>query len=1020
MTAADAGKGGNPSGRELRFHVLGPLEVWADGVRVRLGGLIQDRVLTTLLLDPGRVASVARLVEAAWEEDPPATAAHQVRKAIADLRRRLPSGAKVIVTDGPGYRVIAPSGGLDLLDFDARLQAAAQEMAAGRPAEACAELQGALDLWQGPVLAGAGGPVINRAAAALEERRLAAAERLYELRLGLGVSGELVAGLRELVGSHPLRETLRVQLMLALYRSGRQAEALEEYGKMRELLVDELGVDPGPQLVKLYEGILRKSPELAAPRDGRPTGAEGAPAERQGPVCTLPYGLPDFTGRDKELAGLLRRVRAEGWPDEQSARVVAIDGMGGAGKTSLAVRAAHQLAEIFPDGQLYVDLRGFTPGEESPVSASTALDILLRAIGTPSERIPEDLPGRTATWRSALLGRRMLLLLDNASDAAQILPLLAAPRDCLVLVTSRMRLLDLDGVGWISLGMMPPEDSATLVARTLGPARVAAEPEAAAELAELCGHLPLALRIATARLRNRPRWTVRHLVERLRDESRRMDELSSGERSVAVTLQLSYLTMDDRHRAAFRVLGLHPGAGIDAHSAAALLGTDVRDAEDVLELLLDVHLLQQPELGRYTFHDLVRSFAQSRRGPMTEQTDATAVERLLRYYLTATGLACDVLFPGRTARSTGIPGYQGELPELKDEKSARLWLGREHRGLLAVVDLSDRLGHDRHTGWLVRNLVFHLNAGGYFEEFRALGHLAVLAARRLDDPVLLSISLSSLGVACWKLGCFGEGISVAREGRDIAVRLGDRGAEAHSESTLGLLMSMLGRYAEALPLLERAVALARELGTTHAEAETQTNLSSLYARWGRYAEAAAAARRALELERDTTDPVNETMALTDLAFAQIGLGQYADAEESLKRAREMCDEPLPRGDVALVLALSAEVAHRLGDSDVVPGLAERARTLARSGGTPIRQTKTENILGRLHTAQGQYASAVTLHAHALKVASAISFRSEEASARLGLARAAEGLGDAAAAREHRAAAAELFDLMELPETGRAH
>ncbi|MCX4778558.1 AfsR/SARP family transcriptional regulator [Streptomyces sp. NBC_01264] len=1020
MTGTGSGKDGFPSAQEPRFLVLGSLEVWASGVRVRLGGTIQERVLATLLLEPGRVVPIARLVEAAWEEDPPATASHQVRKAVADLRRRLPSGGKMISTDGPGYRVITCVSQLDLLDFNARIQTAAQAVGVGRLNDACAELQGALDLWRGPVLAGEGGPVIGRTATALEERRLAAAEQLHELRLELGASSELVASLRALVDAHPLRETLRGQLMLALYRSGRQADALAEYGKVRELLADELGIDPGSRLVKLYEGILRESPELTAPQGEPPAAASAMPAEQRGPVSTLPYALPDFTGRDKELAILLSRVRAERLPGEHGARVAAIDGMGGAGKTSLAVRAAHMLTEEFPDGQLYVDLRGFTPGEQLPVPASTALDILLRAIGTPSEHIPEDLPGRTVTWGSALAGRRMLLLLDNASDAAQIQPLLAAPPGCLVLITSRVRLLDLDGIEWISLGLMPPEDSATLVARTLGPARVEAEPEAATELAELCGHLPLALRIATARLRNRPRWTVRHLVERLQDESRRMDELSSGERSVAATLQLSYLAMDNRHRAAFRALGLHPGDGVDAHSAAALLDTGVRDAEDILELLLDVHLLQQPGLGEYTFHDLVRSFAQSQHGPMTEQTDADAVERLLNYYLTATNVACDVLFPGRAARSTGIPRYQGELPKLADEKTVSLWFRREHQRLLAVVDLSDRLGYDRHTGWLVRDLVFHLNAGGYFEEFRALGRLAVQAARRLDDPVLLSISLASLGAACWKLGYFEEGINVAREGREIAVRLGDRDAEANSESTLGLLQSMLGRYNKALPLLEHAVELARELGTARVEAETQTILSSLYARWGRYPEAAASALQALELERDTANSVNETMALADLAFAQLGMGQYVDAEATLRRARELCDESAPQGDVALVLALSAEVAHRLGYSHAASELADRAQILARSGGTPVRQAKAENVLGRLHTAQGQYASATALHAHALEVASAIQFRSEQASAYLGLARAAEGLGDGATAGKSHLAAAELFDLMEIPEAGRSH
>ncbi|MGW1708207.1 AfsR/SARP family transcriptional regulator [Streptomyces sp. NPDC002206] len=1019
MKDMDAGKDVVPRAEDLYFRVLGRLEVWANGVRLRLGGAIQERVLATLLLECGRVVPVAKLIEAAWEGNPPATAVHQVRKAVADLRRRLPDGGSTILTDGPGYRTVVSPGGLDLLEFEARLQAAAQAAGAGRPEEACTDLQGALDLWQGTVLADAGGSVIGLAAAALDERRLNAAEQLYDLQLGLGQAGELIPELRALISANPLRETLRGQLMLALYRSGRQAEALEEYARVRELLADELGVDPGRQLVQLHEGILRESPELTG-SPGETTTASAAPVAPRGPICTLPYALPDFTGRNDELASLLRHVRSAEPLGTPGTRVHAIDGMGGSGKTSLAVCAAHQLSDEFPDGQLYVNLHGFTPGSQSMVSASAALDILLRAVGVPGDRIPEDLPGREAEWRVAISGRRMLLLLDNASDVAQVRPLISASPNCLILITSRVRLLDLDGIEWHSLGTMAPKDSAALVTRMLGPDRVAAEPDATVELATLCGHLPLALRIATTRLRNRPRWTIRYLVERLRDESRRMDELSSGERSVAATLQLSYLAMDDRHREAFRSLALHPSPRIDGYSAAALLDTDLRGAEYILELLLDAQLLQQPELGAYTFHDLVRSFAGSRRGPSTERTDAAAVERLVRYYHTATGTACDALFTGRAHHSTGIEEYAGELPELTDEKSARLWFAHEHQGLLAVIDLADRLAQDRHVGWLIRNVAFHLYAGGYLEEFHELARRATRAARRLDDPVLLSVSLSNLAAACWKLGRFEEGIDVAREGCDIAVRLENRDTEAHCESTLGLLLLMLGRYAEALPRMKRAIEVAREIGASRAEAETQTNLSSLYTRWGRYGEATAAAHQALELTRISPDPVNETMALADLAAAQMGMGQYADAHESLRRAREICDESGPPGDTALVLALSAVVAHQMGDTHAVPYWAERALALARCGGTPVRQAYTENILGRLRNAQGQHTAAMALHSHALEIASAIRFRSEEASAHLGLSRAAAGVGDTSTARAHQVAATKLFDLMELPDTSRSH
>ncbi|MCX5304918.1 MULTISPECIES: AfsR/SARP family transcriptional regulator [Streptomyces] len=1053
----------DPAGGRLRFNVLGSLEGWIGEVRLRLGGAIQERVLCMLLLEAGRVVPVARLVEATWEKDPPVTAAHQVRKAVADLRRRIPTGTEVIATDGPGYRVVVADGQVDLLEFDALTRAAGRALREGGRSAAAEALRAALALWRGPVLSGTGGPVIEAAATALDERRLAAAEQFFDLCLALGESGELISGLRALITQHPLRETLRGQLMLALYRSGRQAEALKEYGEVRELLVDELGIDPGPRLARLYEAILRDSPELAAPE--RPAPAAVAPvrpvpeavpvepvpepaaavaavseaaapeepagteADREGEPgtraatavapCTLPYDLPDFTGRAKELAELFDYVQDEGRGGERFARIVAVDGMGGMGKTTLAVRAAHRLAGRYPDGQLHIDLHGFTPGRE-PVTPAAALDGLLRTLGTPGDRIPEDLEGRTALWRSKLDGRRMLLLFDNAVDAAQIKPLLPASPGCLALITSRGRLLDLDGVEWVSIGMMEPEDSTSLMAETLGTTRVAAEPAASAELAELCGHLPLALRIATARLRNRPRWTVRYLVERLRDEKRRMDELSSGERSVAATLRLSYLAMDEEYRTAFRILSLYPCAGTDVHSAAALLGTTVQDAEDALEFLLDVHLVQQPDIGLYTFHDLVRSFAQSLRGPATADDDAAAVERLLGYYLTASDTACEVLFPGRERRPNGIAPYRGELPSLRDAEQAVRWFDREQAGLLAAVSLAERCGHDRYTACLSRNVGFHLHTHGKLDEFWSVGHIAVAAARRLDDPALLGISLANLGAACWKLGRFEEGLEVATEARDTAVRAGDRHTEAHSESTLGLLLSMLGRYEEALPLLERSVAVARELGNLRAESESLTTLSTLFERWGRYPEAAAAARRAIEIDRDLGYRGNEIVALTDLAFALVGLGAYPDADAALKRARDLCDEARSPGDVALVLALSARVAHERGDGPQARAFAERSLALGRTSGAPIRLAKVENVLGRLHLLWGEHEVALALHAHAHKLAEPMSFRAEEASALVGMVQAAEALGDLPAAAGHRAAAEELFDYMGLPAHRRTY
>ncbi|KUM76969.1 AfsR family transcriptional regulator [Streptomyces griseorubiginosus] len=983
------------------------MEAWDGDKRLRLGGGIQERVLATLLLEPGKILPVSRLVAAAWAEEPPATSSHQVRKAIGDLRRRIPRGSEVLVTDGPGYRAQLADAQLDLSEFNALAATAREASAAGRTREAVKALSNALALWRGPVLTGEGGPVVEAAATALEERRLAAAEELFGLRLALGEHGELVIDLRQYVEQYPLRENLRGQLMLALYRSQRQAEALEEYGKVRELLVEELGIDPGPKLTKLYEDILRESAELAPPLSPQPVPAPASPSSVESP-CTLPYDLSDFSGRESQLGEILQRARQD---RSGGTRILAVDGMGGSGKTSLAVRAAHQLADCFPDGQLYIDLRGYSP-DQQPLSPVSALGTLLRALGLPDDRIPDDLVDRTALWRTTLIGKRVLILLDNAADAAVVRPLLPTDLGCLTLVTSRARLLDLDGAHWLCLEVMSPEESLTLVGEALDE-RVAAEPEAAAELARLCGHLPLALRIVTARLSNRPRWTLQYMVDRLHDETRRLDELSMGERSVAAALRLSYQALDENSRAAFRTLALHPG-DIDVYVAGALLDTRTRQGEDILEFLLDVHLIEQPEIGRYIFHDLVSSFARGLHGGARAHADKAAVERVLGYYLTLTETACRILFPGRRHLATGIEESACDMPEVKSADQARAWFAREQNTLIPLVTLALQHGFDRHAVHLARNVVFHLNACGLLDEFEEMARIAVTAARRLGDDGLLGMSLANLGVACWEMGALTEGAEVAREGRDLAARVGDGGTEAHGDSTLGLYMSLLGRFPEALSHLERALAKERELGLRRAEAETLTILSTLYEQWGRYREAAEAAESAVELCRQLGQHENKLVALIDLGFARVGLGAYTEAEAAVDEARNLCGDAREPGIVALTLALSAEITYTLGAEEQALVYARRALALVESSASPLRSAKVRNTAGRVYYKSGKFRLAMELHTKAHELAARLDYRCEEAYARLGMALASEALGDVRAAAAHRAACEEMFAAMEVP------
>ncbi|MFI1766854.1 AfsR/SARP family transcriptional regulator [Streptomyces sp. NPDC020800] len=1003
----------------VRFDILGALEGWHGERRLRLGSPTQERVLVTLLLEPGRMVPMARLVAAAWDEEPPQTAGHQIRKAVAALRTRIPGGASLIVTDGAGYRAVLEDHQLDLHEFTRRAQEARRAVAAGQAAEAVGHLRACLDLWRGPVLAGTGGAVISAASAALEERHMAVAEQYFELQLELGQSGELVGPLRELITAHPLRETLRGRLMLALYRAGRQAEALEEFGRVRELLVEELGIDPGAELTRLYEAILRDSPEVA-PRVPQSVADRAAllvpaplvqPDESEPAPCTLPYDLPDFTGRDAELARLMEVGRD---PAAGSTRIVGVDGMGGSGKTALAVHAAHLLTDAYPDGQLFVDLRGFSPGEKAQ-DPSAVLHSLLRTLGVPDERIPDDLERRTTLWRTVSSQRKILLLLDNAADVAQVRPLLPVSEDCLAILTGRVRMLELDGAEWLSLGLLSAEDSTTLLTRTLGADRTAAEPEAVDHLARLCCGLPLALRITTARLRNRPRWTVQYLVDRLADETRRLRELSAGERSVEATLRLSYQGMEEDQRAAFRLLGLHPGSAIDVYSAAALLDTDVHEAEDFLERLLDAHLLEQHEAGLYGFHDLVRTYAMSVRE--AEDDEESAIARLVSYYTLATNVACDVLFPGRNAYGDAPGRGSPELPVLDGGDGALRWFDREYDALLAVVAQAGTQGLHRSAALLARNLLFYLDLRGNYEEFRVVGRIGVDACRQLGDHALLSLSLGNLAVAHWWLGDFQDGITTALEALEFAPA-DDRRGEALCIGVLGLLHGALGNFDEARDYLGKGIALHRELGSARMEAQALDNLSTVETWSGHFTEGARYAARATEINRRLGDRNNEISSLTWLALAHLATDEDERARACLAQALELCDESRKPANVAVALAHWAQVCQRLGEVHSAVEHAEHALDLVSAEGTALRQAGVVNVVALVHLRRGAPDRAMELHRHAHELASRLGYRIEMARALLGMAQAARALGDEPAACRHQQEAEALYEAMGVASAGR--
>ncbi|QSB04841.1 AfsR/SARP family transcriptional regulator [Natronoglycomyces albus] len=1003
----------NSGAHSLRFNILGPIEAWNGSHPLRLGGTIQERVLTMLLLEPGKIIPVSRLVEAAWDNEPPSSAGHQVRKAISDLRQRIPKQGEVIYTAGPGYRIRIDDDELDLAEFRNWLRSSRRASDEGDIGRAAELLQQGLNLWRGPILAHQGGKVITAAAIAWDERHLAAKEQLFDLRLQLGEGSEIISDLREEITAHPLRENLRAHLMVALYRCGRQAEALDEFRDVRELLAEQLGIDPSVRLKKLHEDILRESPTLSAPSATTSVGGSSRQSELTSPTpirTSLPYSLADFTGRSEELD----RIRQLAQKPNCGTRIVAIDGMGGSGKTSLAVHAAHQLAKHYPDGQVYIDLQGFTPDKDA-LSAEAALDRLLRDIGLDSVQIPNGLEAKAGTWRAALAGRKILILLDNAANSAQVQPLLPGSTECLVLVTSRMRLIDIDGASWVSLGAMSTEESRTLLIRVLGQERVAAEPIAAAELADLCVRLPLALRLATARLRNRPRWSLEYLVDRLRNDERRIAELSSEMRSVTNTIDMSYQVLSSSQREAFQLLSLHPSNDIDLASAAALLGTDAHAAEELLEHLLDMQLLQQHKAGTYSFHDLVRCFAHEVRRGHDPLRLREGIVRLLDYYVAASDNVSRVMFPGR--RSFGHPLNLPEvvLPEVSDNCSALAWLGDHHQSVIGAIFLADREGLAWHAMLLSRNILCYLTTRGFHRQFLEIGEYAVDSARRIGQVDYLGANLSNLGIAYWKVGQFDRGIQVCSESLEISRAQDDRLSEAHVTGVFGLLTAHAGRYDLARPYLMRSIELKREFAMVQAEAKSLADMAMLDIHVGRLEEAIVWATESLERHRrGGTMPVD---ALVYLANAHFCLNNLDQAKQAIEQALTLCDTEQPTEMTSLALAYAAAIWDQVGEADRSESYARRALHLANANNSAIWQVSVWNVLAFRQLRLGAPHEARALFEKALQLASQITFRFEEVRAHRGLSLAAAQLGLPEVAVRHQRHADQLWE--HLPHEARS-
>ncbi|CAL9426742.1 Regulatory protein AfsR [Actinosynnema sp. ALI-1.44] len=911
-----------------QLTVLGEVRVHVAGRPVDSGPARQRCVLAALAVDLNHVVPVERLIRRVWGDEPPHTARTTLSTYVSRLRKVLPPGVELANRSG-GYVVQADPAAVDLHRFR-RLTALAR---GGADERAVRVLREALDLWRGEALTGIPGDWAAGYRELLRQERLAVEGDLTDALLRLGRAEELLPALAARTTEHPLDERLAAQYMLALHLAGRSADALDHYRRTRALLVEELGTEPGERLRRRHQEVL----------------SADAPAERPKPPNTLPRDLDDFTGRDAEL----RRLLAGG-------HVTVVDGMAGVGKTALALRMAHRVAARYPDGRLFLDLHGHSPGQ-APVAAVDALESLLRQAGVAGDAIPRGVDDRAALWRAWTADRRVLVVLDNAADAAQVRPLLPGGGGCRVVVTSRDRLTGLEGVDRLSLDVLPLDQSVALVERVLGKP-VDEELPAAREAARMCGFLPLALRIAATRARSRPSWTIAHLAERLGDEHGRLAELRAGDRGVEAAFSLSYRQLDAAQRRMFRGLGAAPVAEFDRGTAAAVAAVPAAEAEVLLEGLHDANLLLEPTPGRFRFHDLLRHHARAlaTREDSAEDRDAAAA-RLCDFLLHTAARAADALEPSRVRFPIAVARF--DLPAFPTSAEAIAWLELEHRNLVAAVGVAFARGWWTRCWQLAQTLWRFFFVRGHLQDWVTTHHQALTAAGHDDNPAAEAEILKNLGLAHWRSGDFDAALDHHYRALVLDIRTADAHGEAKTHNHLGLIHSRMGNHDDAVRHQKSAVACYRRAGDRTGLARAYLGLGNAHYHAGEAALSVQWYTFATALCTQEEDHWGLALALVGHGFA---LGSHG--RPLLSQALDLSAVIGDRWSECLALCGIGRCDHLDGDPERAADTLRRAVTLARTTGDRWGLRLALSTLGAVLTDLSLDDEALAAHTEALALA----------------------------------------------------